>query len=70
MKRVEPTASRARFRGTVRHYHRSGAEEHSSWEEWVDGNVPRRDSRAFRWLGFVVAVLVFVAVAYALILSL
>jgi len=34
----------ARFSGPLRHYHRSGAKTHLSWDEWVDGKSARSGS--------------------------
>ena len=29
-----------RFSGKLRHYHRTGAQNPRTWEEWVDGRTP------------------------------
>lgn len=69
MKRVEPSASSPRFRGNLRHYHRSGGSEQSSWDEWVDGRPRRRSGRA-KFLGIVLALLALVAVVVGLFVEL
>jgi hypothetical protein len=39
----------SRFRGRLRHYHRSGVRKNQSWEEWVYGSRARTLSLR-KWL--------------------
>ena len=37
MKHPSPIDDDARFKGPLRHYHRSGTGERRTWDEWVEG---------------------------------
>lgn len=39
MKRTHPPDENARFSGSLRHYHRSGAQTQRSWDDWVEGSA-------------------------------
>jgi hypothetical protein len=43
-----------RFQGPLRHYHRSGAKPHKSWDEWVEGkpadlHLPKSKKKVIVW---------------------
>lgn len=59
MKRNYPGEDRKHFGGNLRHYHRSGAQNRRTWDEWVYGDA-RRPASAGKWfkiLGVLLAVL-------------
>jgi hypothetical protein len=62
----------ARFKGPLRHYHRSGVKEHRTWNEWVDGE----DAKPGVWIkclkvaGFIVALLALGAIVAGLVMAL
>ena len=37
MKHHLPRNESDRFKGSLRHYHRSGLQQNRSWDEWIDG---------------------------------
>lgn len=45
----------ARFSGPLRHYHRSGAKTHQTWDEWVDGKSAR--SSSIKWLQIILSMM-------------
>jgi hypothetical protein len=48
MKHAPTKNEETRFRGAVRHYHRSGARPNRTWDEWIDGEEKSRKNR--KWL--------------------
>jgi hypothetical protein len=47
MKRPFPTENKDRFSGQLRHYHRSGAQNRRTWDEWVDGKSARTSVKSW-----------------------
>lgn len=39
MKHYHPPGEQPRFHSNLRHYHRSGAQEQRSWEDWVGASA-------------------------------
>ena len=48
MKRPSPPDEQDRFRGTLRHYHRTKSQPNRTWDEWVDGKSAK--SRSKNWV--------------------
>ncbi|MBN8458693.1 MAG: hypothetical protein J0M04_12730 [Verrucomicrobia bacterium] len=55
MKRPSHIDESARFRGGLKHYHRSGSQPQSSWDQWVDGESEKTPRKP--WLKIAVVVL-------------
>ena len=72
MNRTLPPDENAKFSGNLRHYHRTGAQEQKSWDDWVDGSrVKNRKPR--NWLkviGITVAALALSGIITGLIVEL
>lgn len=49
MKHPSPIDENSRFSGHLRHYHRTGAQSHRTWEEWIDGK-PGVAAKSAKWL--------------------
>ncbi len=72
MKRNFPVDEESRFSGQLRHYHRSGAKQRRTWDEWVDGDNPKSGSLR-KWLkisGIIAALLVLGAIIAGLVIAL
>ncbi len=41
MKKTQPPEAQLKFSGSLRHYHRSGAQTQRSWEDWVEGTTAK-----------------------------
>jgi hypothetical protein len=52
MKRTFPSDTQHRFRGNLRHYHRTNAQAQRSWEDWVNGS-PSEAKNSRNWLKIV-----------------
>lgn len=72
MKPPNPPDEQARFRGPLRHYHRTGTKPEKSWDEWIDGTPPKTGSSGRRWkfAGVIVAILALAAIVAGLIIEL
>jgi hypothetical protein len=71
MKHPDQRDEKARFQGSLRHYHRSNTQEQRTWDEWVDGKAAKPSS--FSWLkiiGITLAVLALGGVIAGLIIEL
>jgi hypothetical protein len=71
LKRPNPVDEQARFKGQLRHYHRSGSTTKRTWDEWVDGKSAQ--SRSKNWLKILlisIAVLGLVGIIAGLIIEL
>lgn len=66
MKSPSPIDEKNRFRGTLRHYHRSGGQVQRTWDEWVDGKSARPNP-AGKWLKIAAIVLAFLALGGVII---
>ncbi len=62
----------ARFSAHVRHYHRSGAQSHKSWEEWVEGKPATTGGKRKMAVivGVIVAVLALAGIITGLVIEL
>lgn len=60
MKHTHPPEAQSKFSGSLRHYHRAGAQNKRSWDDWVDGASSAKPKRARNWLK-ILAILVAVA---------
>jgi len=72
MKPFKSSDDQARFRGPLRHYHRSATNTQKSWDEWADGTTAN-PKPAHRWVKIgviVVAILGLAAIVAALIIEL
>jgi len=71
MKRMLPPENPTRFKGTVRHYHRSASKSQSSWEQWISGeaNSGRPRKSWLKILGILVALLVLGGVIAGLVIK-
>lgn len=61
-----------RFRGQIRHYHRSSTNPQKSWDEWVEGKAPDTGTSK-NWLvifGAIFGVLVLAGIVTGLIIEL
>ncbi len=72
MKRAYPKDDHTRFRGGVRHHHRSGSPTTRSWDEWVGGadKKPGGWLRLGKILGILIAVLALGGIIAGLIIEL
>ncbi len=72
MKRSLPPDENARFNGSLRHYHRAGAQTQRSWDDWVEGTTAktRKSGKWLKILGITVAVLALAAIMIGLIVEL
>lgn len=62
--RIDETS---RFRGGLKHYHRSGSQPQSSWEQWVDGKAGASPQRGWgKALGLVLGILALIGIGVAL----
>ena len=59
MRRPPPLDDNTRFRGQLRHYHRSGVREHRTWDEWVEGEdaKPGKGMKLLKIVGIIVMLL-------------
>jgi hypothetical protein len=60
----------SRFRGGLKHYHRTGSQPQSSWDEWVEGEAKARPRR--NWLmilGIVAGIAAVVAIGVGLVIE-
>lgn len=59
MRHPSPIDDDARFKGQLRHYHRSGATERRTWEEWVEGvdTKPRMGMKLLKIVGIIMVLL-------------
>jgi len=72
MKHNSPLDDESRFTGQLRHYHRSGARQQRTWEEWVEGDGAK-PGKLRKWLkiaGIVVALLALGGVIAGLVIAL
>lgn len=72
MKSPRPLADGSRFRGKLRHYHRSGASQRRTWDEWVDGEAAKPSIllKCLKISVVIVAVLAIGAIIAGLVISL
>lgn len=72
MKRTHPPDENARFNGSLRHYHRSGAQTQRSWDDWVEGSAAKpKGSRGFgKIIAIVVATLALLGIITGLVIEL
>ena len=55
MKRLYPKEKTDPFKGSLRHYHRTGAKTHQAWDAWVDKkSANAKAARSTDWLKVVV----------------
>ena len=61
-----------RFKGSLRHYHRSGAKAEKSWDEWVDGKPAKSGSslKHLKLLALMFATLALAGIVTGLIIEL
>lgn len=72
MKSSHPPEVQAKFSGSLRHYHRSGAKTQRSWDDWVEGTSGKAKSTK-NWLkisGIVVGVLALTGIIAGLVIEL
>jgi len=70
MKHQSPIDESSRFRGGLKHYHRTGSQPRSSWDQWVDGNAGARPNRNWgKILGMVLGILALIGIGVALIIE-
>lgn len=55
MKKAQPSQNQGKFSGNLRHYHRSGSQNQSTWDDWVDGPSVKK-KKSHNWLKISVAV--------------
>ncbi len=60
MKHQPPRNEIDRFKGSLRHYHRTAQQEKRTWDEWIDGK-PAGSGTSFNWLKIGIIVLALVA---------
>jgi hypothetical protein len=72
MKRPTPLDDSSRFRGQLRHYHRSGVSQRRTWDEWVEGEEAKPGIwiKVLKIAGFVLALLALGAIIAGLVISL
>lgn len=72
MRHPSPLDEQTRFRGPLRHYHRSGAGAHRTWEEWVEGENAKPGSgiKILKIAGIVVMLLALGGIVAGLIMVL
>ncbi len=73
MKRNLPSDLPDRFSGSLRHYHRSGAQTQRSWDDWVDGDLAKTRRSKKNWpkiLGIILGVLGLGAIIAGLLVEL
>lgn len=71
MKRLPSQDDQDRFRGPLRHYHRSNSQPNRTWDEWIDGKSAKARSR--NWWKIIViltAVLGLVGILAGLVIEL
>ncbi len=70
--RHAPTKNEAsRFKGTVRHYHRSSTRPNRTWDEWIDGDAKPENRRNWLKITLVtIAVMGLLGIIAALIIEL
>ena len=62
----------SRFKGALRHYHRSGSQTNRTWDEWIDGKSARTGKPA-NWpkiIAIIVGIIALGAVIAGLIIEL
>ncbi len=61
-----------RFRGKLRHYHRSGGKFRRTWDDWVEGDLAkqRRNRNLLRMLGVTFSFMALGGIVIGLILEL
>jgi hypothetical protein len=72
MKPFKSPDEQTRFRGPLRHYHRSASNTQKTWDEWADGTAANTNP-ARRWLkigAVVIATLGLATIIAALIIEL
>ena len=62
----------ARFKGSLRHYHRSGVRERRTWDEWVEGEEAKPGIwiKCLKIAGIIVALLALGAIVAGLVIAL
>jgi hypothetical protein len=72
MKRITPPDDTTRFSGSLRHYHRSGAQTQRSWDDWVEGSAGKtRGSRNMgKILGVILGAIALLGIVTGLIIEL
>lgn len=61
MKHAPTKNEEARFRSSVRHYHRSGSRPHRTWDEWIDGET--KSGGSVKWIRITVAAIAVLGLA-------
>ncbi len=72
MKPIRTSEATHKFQGTLRHYHRTGANTRRSWDEWVEGTSNKTKSSR-NWLkitAIVVSVLALTGIIAGLVIEL
>jgi hypothetical protein len=70
MSRQFPKVKKERFRGSLRHYHRTGAKSQRSWDAWIDEKSA--NAKSINWLkvlGISIAVLALGGIIAGLIIE-
>jgi hypothetical protein len=72
MKRTHPPDENARFSGSLRHYHRSGAQTQRSWDDWVEGSAGKRQEpkKLGKLLGIILGTVALLGIITGLIIEL
>lgn len=62
----------ARFKGQLRHYHRSGSKDRRTWDEWVEGEETKPSVwlKVLKITGIIVALLALGAIVAGLVSAL
>lgn len=67
MKHPSQIDESSRFRGGLKHYHRTGAQPQSSWDQWIDGEgAPRSKVKWGRIIGLAISLLALIGIGLAL----
>ena len=71
MKHPEPRDKQDLFKGSLRHYHRSGSDSRNIWDEWIDGkSSPSNFKKRLKTGLILIAVLALGAIIVGLIIEL
>lgn len=72
MKSSHPPDKPSEFSGSLRHYHRSGAQRQGTWDEWVGGpsSKVRRSRNWLEIIGIIAGVLALAGIITGLVIVL